>query len=309
MEDAELGIQSCYYRSGRDMEEYLVHNPDSALAADVYWNKGQDAFAQGDFNAAAKSFEKVTLDYPESESAPGALFYLAESYYRNETMDQALAGFRNFVITHPEHDLAELGQLRSATVLFKQENFMAAAQSYETLTDNFPEGEYTALAAYNAAICYQEIEDWHSAITGYERFMVDYPNHENAQGLWLTIASLNQDELGDYPSAVESYEHALDRGETGVAEIRYRQGECQEKDGDMESALQSFASAADDGQITDAFRIASLARMAEISEERGDWSGAIGSWQRIIEAGGKPEWTAMAEERIAAIKSTGVVGG
>jgi len=233
VEDAELGIQSCYYRSGRDMEEYLVHNPDSALAADVYWNKGQDAFGQGDFTAAANSFEKVTLDYPESESASGALFYLAESYYRSETMDQALAGFRNFVITHPEHELAELAQLRSATVLFKQEKYMAAAQSYETLTDLFPQGEYTALAAYNAAICYQEIEDWHSAINGYERFMADYPNHENAQGLWLTIASLNHDELGDYPAAVEAYDHALDRGETGLAEVRYRQGECREKEGDM----------------------------------------------------------------------------
>jgi TolA-binding protein len=309
IEDAELGIQSCYYRSGRDMEEYLVHNPDSALAADVYWNKGQDAFAQGDFSAAANSFEKVTLDYPESESAPGALFYLAESYYRNETMDQALAGFHNFVVTHPDHDLAELAQLRSATVLFKQEKFMAAAQSYETLTDVFPQGEYTALAAYNAAICYQEIEDWHSAISGYERFMANHPNHENAQGLWLTIASLNQDELGDYPAAVDAYDHALDRGETGLAEVRYRQGECREKEGDVEKALQSFASAADDGQRADAFRIASLARMAEIAEERGDWAGAIGSWQRIIDADGKPEWTAMAEERIAEIRSTGVVGG
>ncbi len=83
VEDAELGVQSCYYRSGRDMEQYLATNPESPLAADIFWNKGQDAFAAGDFTTAAKAFERVTLDYPESESGPGALFYLAESYYRN----------------------------------------------------------------------------------------------------------------------------------------------------------------------------------------------------------------------------------
>ena len=88
--DAEMGIQSCYYRSGRDMEEYLETNPDSPLAADIYWNKGQDAFAAQDYHTAAQAFERVTLDYPDSESGPGALFYLAESYYRAEDLDQAL---------------------------------------------------------------------------------------------------------------------------------------------------------------------------------------------------------------------------
>ena len=308
VEDAELGVQSCYYRSGRDMEEYLQHNPDSPLAADVYWNKGQSAFADGDYTAAAKAFEKVTLDYPESESGPGALFYLAESYYRNESLDQALAGFRNFTVTHPDHDLAELAHLRTATVQFKQEQFLDSAQSYEVMLDLFPEGEYAPLAGYNAAICYQEVEDWHAAIGGFVRFLVDHPQHENAQGLWLQIASLYQEELGDYRQAVEAYEHALEAGSAPLNEIRYRQGECYEKAEMMDQALASYETAASQGAITDSFRIASLARLAEIAETRGDWPGAIAAWQRIIEAGGKPEWTQMANERIDAIRAAGVVG-
>jgi len=309
VEDAELGIQSCYYRSGRDMVEYLEGHPESPLAADIYWNKGQDAFAAQDYANAAKSFEKVTLDYPDSESGPGALFYLAESYYRAENMTQALAGYHNFTTTHPSHDLAELAHLRGATVLFKQEQYLDAAFSYETLTDVFPEGQYAALASYNAAICYQEIEDWHAAIGGYVRFLADHPEDENAQGLWLQIASLYQEELGDFRQAVEAYEHALESGETPVAEARYRQGECHEKDNSIDLALASYGAAAQEGAIVDPFRIASLARMAEIAEERGDWGAALSAWQQIQDAGGKPEWTAMADERINAIRSSGVVGG
>ncbi len=309
VEDAELGVQSCYYRSGKDMEEYLVGHPDSPLAADIYWNKGQDAFAAGDFKTAARAFEKVTLDYPDSESGPGALFYLAESYYRQESMDQALAGFRNFTITHPDHDLAELAYLRTATVLFKEEKFLAAAQSYETLTDIYPNGEYAPLAAYNAAICYQEIEDWHAAIGGYVRFLSDYPEHENAQGLWLQIATLYQEEVGDYQQAFEAYEHALEYGDAAVAEVRYRQGECQEKNDRLDLATAAYKSAADDGETTDPFRIASLARLAEMAEEKGDWSAAREAWQRILDAGGKPEWSAMARERLELIQTTAVAGG
>ncbi len=307
VEDAELGIQSCYYRSGRDMEEYLQRHPDSALAADVYWNKGQEAFAAGEYAAAAQSFEKVTLDYPGSESGSGALYYLAESYYRQEALEPALAGFINFLTTHPDHDLAELAQLRAATVQFKLERYAAAADTYEQLTDLFPDGEYAALAAFNAAICYQEQEDWHSAIGSYVRFLADYPEHENAAGLWLQIATIFQDELGDYAQAVDAYDNALQRREISVAEARYRQGECQRRSGELDAALASYA-AADAGDPVDPFRIASLAAIGEIAEDRGDLAGAVGAYQRIVDAGGKPEWTQMAQERIAIIRES-TVGG
>ena len=296
--DAELGIQSCYYRSGRDMEEYLKTKPDSPLAADIYWNKGQDAFAAGDFATAAKAFEKVTLDYPESESGPGALFYLAESYYRAENLDQALAGFRNFTVTHPDHDLAELAHLRGATIQFKQEKFLEAAQGYERLTDLFPAGEYAPLAAFNAAVCYQEVEDWHAAIGGYVRFLADHPDHENAAGLWGQIATLYQEEVGDYREAAAAYGHGLERGEIPAAEGRYRQGECMEKGGKASEALGFYRQAADEGAVQDPFRIASLARLGELAEERGDWTAARAAWQRIIDAGGKPEWAEMARSRL-----------
>jgi len=308
VEDAELGMQSCYYRSGKDMTEYLKRRPDSALAADVYWNKGQEAFAAGRFGEAAEAFERVTLDYPDSESGPGALFYLAESYYRAESLEQALAGFKNFTTTHPQHELAELAQLRAATVSFKLERYAEAAAAYETLTDLYPHGEYAPLAAYNTAICYQEIEEWHAAIGSLERFAADYPDHENAKGIWLQIAALYQEELGDWPRAVDAYERAAAQPDSPLTEIRYRQGECRAKAGDGEGARGRFDSAAA-GSGADPFRIAALAEIGRIAEERGDWNAAIGAYERILAAGGKPEWRTLAEERIAAIRAAGVTAG
>jgi tetratricopeptide (TPR) repeat protein len=308
VEDAELGIQSCYYRSGKDMTKYLDRHPDSALAADVYWNKGQEAFAAGDYATAAKAFEKVTLDYPGSESGPGALFYLAESYYRQEELEPALAGYRNFTTTHPENDLAELASFRAATVLFKLERFTESAAAYEAMMDLFPEGEYAALANYNAAICYQELEDWTAAVGGYERFLARYPDHENAKGLWQQVGALYQEELGDYSHAVDAYEKALAQDGTNPAEIRFRQGECWEKAGDLEQALASYRKA-DVGSAVDPFRIASLAQIGQILEKRGDWAGAITAYQKIVDAHGKPEWTEMAQGRIAALREMEVAGG
>ncbi|RKZ11713.1 hypothetical protein DRQ50_13130, partial [bacterium] len=121
-------------------------------------------------------------------------------------------------------------------------------------------------------------------------------------------AHLYQEELGDYRQAVEAYDHALAAGDAPATEIRYRQGECHEKGDRMEGALVAYESSADAGSQADPFRIASLARLAEIAEERGNWSSAIGYWQTIADSGGKPEWVQMAQDRIAALTSSGVTG-
>ena len=308
VEDAELGIQSCFYRSGRDIEEYVAQRPDSPMAADFYWTKGQDFFAEEKYEAAAKAFEKVTLEYADSESSPGALFYLAESYYRMEQLDQALAGFRNFATTNPDHELAALARFRAGTVLFKQESFETAATTYELLTEQDPGCEYAPLALFNAALCYQELEDWPSAIGTLMWFIADYPDHENASGLWYQIATLYQDEMGDYTHALEAYAKAETAGEAGPEEIGFRRGECYEKMGRIGDALSAYETAAGVGSPGAPFRIASLAQIGQLSEDRGDWPAAIQAYQQIIKADGNPEWTAMAQGRIAEIQANQTAG-
>ena len=124
----------------------------------------------------------------------------------------------------------------------------------------------------------------------------------------MQIAALYQEEIGEYDKAVEAYDKAAERGETSLAEIRFRQGECHEKSGKLDEALASYE-AADTGDRTDPFRIASLAQIGQILENRGNWQGAIDAYQRIVDAQGKPEWTEMAQGRIDAIRETQVAGG
>jgi tetratricopeptide (TPR) repeat protein len=307
VEDAELGIQSCYYRSGKDMEEYLQRNPDSALAADVYWNQGQDAFASGDLLKAARNFERVTLDYPDSESGAGALYYLAESYYRLEEWQQSLAGYRNFITTHPSHDLVEISKFRAGTVLFQLERYAEAADQYESLRDVHPHGEYAALASYNASIAYQKIEDWPAAIGALMLVLHDYPESEKSAGVWLQIAAIYQQEMGSYDDALKAYDEALARGEASPAEIHYQRGQCLEKLNRLDDAIAIYRSAADSGG-SDPFVLASLNRIAEIHEERHDWAAAVAAYQQILRSGAGDDWISMAQARIEFIQEERAAG-
>jgi TolA-binding protein len=304
VEDAELGIQSSYYRSGRDMEEYLATRPDSPMAADHYWTKGQNAFADNNYEAAAVAFERVTLDYADSENGPGALFYLAESYYRMDKNQQALSGYRNFTITHPEHELAGLSMFREGTALYRLGEFEEAAVTYEILPDIKPDSEYASLALFNASLSYQEVEEWPAAVGALQRLKTDYPDSDRAKGIWYQIAGLYQDELGDFAVAIDAWGKSLDEGSSTVEEVAYRQGECYEKLNDIEQAIASYDRSGSGSDTTSSFRIASLARLGELSEEKGDWTTAVHAWNRIVETNGKPEWTDMAQARIQEIQSS-----
>ena len=79
-------------------------------------------------------------------------------------------------------------------MLFKLEKFEAAAREYETMRDRFPNGEYAALGLFNAAIATSRPRTT-AAIASYAEFLKLYPTHEKAAGLWLEIASTDQDEL------------------------------------------------------------------------------------------------------------------
>ncbi|RLA42578.1 MAG: hypothetical protein DRQ97_13815, partial [Gammaproteobacteria bacterium] len=304
-DDAELAIQGSYYRSGQDMEEYLKRNPDSALAADVYWTKGQDAFAAEDFRTAARAFERVTLDYPGSESGPGALFYLAESYYRLEEWEQALAGYRNFTTTHPDHDLVELAHFRAATMYFQLERYADAADAFEHLRDLYPRGEYAALASYNASIAYQNVEDWPAAIGSLMLIIHDYPESDKAAGGWLQIAALYQEEVGNYDEALKAYAKALERGEAGPSEIHYQRGQCLERLTRVDDALAEYEAG---GNGRDDFALAALSRIAEIHEKRGNWNAALAAYQKIASSGASQDWVGMAEGRIEFIRQEQAAG-
>jgi TolA-binding protein len=304
VEDAELGIQSSYYRSGRDMEEYLATRPDSPIAGDHYWTKGQNAFADKNYEAAAVAFERVTLDYADSENGPEALFYLAESYYRMDSNPQALSGYKNFTITHPDHELAGLSMFREGTVLYRMEEYEEAAVTYELLPDMKPDSEYASLALFNASLSYQEVEEWPAAVGSLLRLKSEYPDSERAQGVWYSIAGLYQDELGDYSGAIDAWDKSFAEESATIEEVAYRKGECYEKMDQIEQAIASYDESGLGAEMESSFRIASLARLGELSEQKGDWTTAVHAWNRIIETNGKPEWTAMAQTRIQEIQST-----
>jgi tetratricopeptide (TPR) repeat protein len=95
---------------------------------------------------------------------------------------------------------------------------------------------------------------------------LDVAYRERAKGLSFQIATLYQDELGDYENAAKTYSKALEKGEAGIEEIGYRQGQCYEKLDRIEQAVASYEMSASGADAAAPHRIASLAQIGQISE-------------------------------------------
>jgi len=303
VEAAERGIQACFLRSDRPIEEYLAQNPDSPLAADFLWQEGQRAFSEEHYSLAIERFKRVALDYPESESAPNAVFYLAEAHYKSEEMEAGLATFKNFAATYPNHDLAPLANFRTGAVLYRLERFAESADAFEGLMWHYGDSEYAGLAAFNVTLALAKLEEWPEYVEACKRLLEIFPEHEKRGEVMLQIAIVYQEELGDYQKAIDAYQTAVGEASDREAEINYRIGECHEKLHDTDLALQIYERAGHSGASTDPYRIAGLAEVAEIHEARRDWSKALEVYKEIATSGGKPEWKEMAEAKIAAIEA------
>jgi TolA-binding protein len=302
-EAARQAIQSSFYRSGRSVEEYLAANPHSPLAADLLWQQGQDAFAAEDYTMAARRFQRVALEFPDSQSASGAVFYLAESHYKADDLNEALATYTNFLDTYPDHELASLAAFRVGVTHFRLEAFESTVSSFERLLHWYGDSEYAPMAAYNVTLALARLEDWPAYIEAADRVVERFPGHEKRAELRLQVGVVFQDEMGAYGDAVGAYRAALEEPGLNPAEVHYRIGECHQKLEQLEEALASFMDAAEAGPESDPYRIAALAEAGEIFEKRSQWQAALEVYKSIKSAGGKSEWTELAEARIAAVEA------
>ncbi|MEN8246252.1 MAG: tol-pal system protein YbgF [Thermodesulfobacteriota bacterium] len=108
LEKMEGRIQ--YIEQYLDLEPGQVQAPPSAAIvtdnkklsdADLYTSAKQ-AFDQGDFETAKKSFNQIITEYPKSEHADNAQFWIGEIYYREKWYEKAILEYQKVIENYPK---------------------------------------------------------------------------------------------------------------------------------------------------------------------------------------------------------------
>ena len=114
------------------------------------YNEAMDLLLDGDYAAAAESFDEVERQHPYSVWATRAQVMAAYSYYENDAYDEAVIAARRFVDLHPGHRDAPYAYYLVAVSYYEQitdvgrdqRNTELALQSLDELVRRFPNTPY-----------------------------------------------------------------------------------------------------------------------------------------------------------------------
>lgn len=86
---------------------WLKDFPDHDLRAEAQYHLGESHFQQEAFPSAARAFQKVKDEFPESSWAPPAMLRLGESLEKLGKQDSADAFYRGVINTYPDSEAAK----------------------------------------------------------------------------------------------------------------------------------------------------------------------------------------------------------
>lgn len=103
----------------------------------VLFGRAKDLFAEKKYDQAAKTFERMLLEYPLSRHAIEARFFLAESAYLNRDYELCLETVDFMVEQYPEHELTGFAMIRLAQISEQSNRFEEASEIYQAILGHF----------------------------------------------------------------------------------------------------------------------------------------------------------------------------
>jgi tol-pal system protein YbgF len=110
----------------------------------------------GEFEAAAESFDLFLKEYPDSSYADNASYWIGETYYVTRDFNTALEVFSDLVNSYPGSPKVPDTRLKIGYIHYEQNDWEAAHQVLTSIVDDYPDTEVAQLA--NARLMRMEDE-------------------------------------------------------------------------------------------------------------------------------------------------------
>ncbi|MFH1724345.1 MAG: tetratricopeptide repeat protein [Elusimicrobiota bacterium] len=221
--------------------------PDAPEATDAldYMEAVYDRSPAADFK---KSLGAVVEAVPHTATAGEAQFRIGRRFFELKKYEEAAPAFQRFSVDYTGSPKLSKAQFLLAESYFNAEKFQDAVFAFERFLTNFPSGEDTPLALFHLGSAFYGLERHEQAVKNYGRLIEEYPESEYNKAAQFNVA-LAFKALGNLDRAQEAY-------------ARYANLVGVEGEGGK----------------------AALWEMFSIQRDRKDFSGAMGTLGRILDA-------------------------
>lgn len=296
-------LQMSYVQVGKtfeELQELTKGQSKSQVLADLYWEKGAKAYNDKKFGEALGYFENIMIDFPASSLASQAAFYRAESLYLLERFDEAGAAYKNFLVQFPSDESAPTAMFRLGVSLFNQNRFDESALTFESFLEKYPDDPLAANAAENVPLAYAKLGRTREAEKAYERLLTRVSDPQRRAALLLQLAQMKE-QNGQALEAVEFYEK-IPASASEYPQARYLLGDIYSKAGQVELEVRSYEPLLAQGAKDDPYRIAALARLAELYISQGKAKKAYDVYADVADNATDQTALANAETRLSELK-------
>jgi len=154
-------LEMSYYLVGQEdsmmMKEFLKRFPQSELAAEGQYKRGQELFNQGKFEEAIVELQKAVVNFPSSAVAADAQLLTAEAYAQLKRWNEAAQAYKKFLEYFPENEQRAGALFNLGIAYFNAGEYKLAQQAFEEVINSAGDSEFVETARKNAAICRQRL--------------------------------------------------------------------------------------------------------------------------------------------------------
>ena len=204
------------------------------LAARAYWpgdeselRRAAEAWDSGDYETAAKEYEKYLEINPSSAEAKEARFQLANIYYLNlRRYDQARAHYQTFLSETPSHEKTEIVRERLAEVLAELGRSYEAIAEYELL--NPTDTTVRRRIRLRIADLYFDQKNYSQALTEYAKVTEQASYDDLSERAYLREATIYHIARNQYREALPIYQKLASETQDGDMRLRavYNIADC-----------------------------------------------------------------------------------
>ena len=266
----ELLEQKKYEEAVREFQRLHSHFPTSSYADLAQFSIGRAYQAAGEWDDAAKAYQKTIDDFPDTRLFDRVItkqYELASKYYERAVKREE-----------------EKGMMPNLGELFSDENdFDRAIEVYQAVVNNQPFTEAAAEAQYRIGLCHVKKEEYPSAIEAYETVLDLYPGSP-----WAAEAAFGAAEAQFDQSRPAVYDQTAVQEATERFDLYLRRYDDEERRAQVEEMMHQLA----DHRAEHEFRI------AEWYHRQHKFQSARLYYEQVLKAHPDTEWAERSSHQL-----------
>ncbi len=164
------------YEDARVEFQNVVDSGHEELAPLAQFGIAQTYFAEGKYDEAIESYQRVIDKYPDTKMAQDAHFNIGWAYEKLKKYDEAIIQLEGAIEKYPRHENTSNMQFYVGQIYYAKEDTDGAINAYRKVADN-PTYDYDTRrqAQYWIGHIYEKADRTDEAIGEYQKLLKDFP--------------------------------------------------------------------------------------------------------------------------------------